>query len=79
LLSYIPAAEPVKTAPGSAWDPSVSMAGVFVPGLSPRRLTVDGGLAAASWARQTRVYYFQGKDLVVSVQNVTGWEKPKVL
>ncbi|GJN74354.1 hypothetical protein PLICBS_008445 [Purpureocillium lilacinum] len=101
-------AEPVKTAPGSAWDPSVSMAGVFVPGLSPRRLfyaqpsngtmvayykpgadfrsstdpnwgTVDGGLAAAAWARQTRVYYFQGKDLVVSVQNVTGWEKPKVL
>ncbi|UNI20067.1 hypothetical protein JDV02_006193 [Purpureocillium takamizusanense] len=105
-------AQPVKTAPGSSWDPSVSMAGVFVPGLSPRRLfyarpsrgtmvayykpvddagadfrsssdpdwgTVDGGLAAAAWARQTRVYYFQGRDLVVSAQNGTRWQKPKVL
>ncbi|KAJ6441961.1 LOW QUALITY PROTEIN: Central kinetochore subunit CHL4 [Purpureocillium lavendulum] len=98
-------ASPVKTAPGSAWDPSVSMAGVWVPTLTPRRLfyarpangtmvayfkppgsdfrtssdpnwgTVDGGLAAAAWSRQTRVYYFQGDRLVVSAQNVTGWDK----
>ncbi|KAL3960117.1 hypothetical protein ACCO45_005234 [Purpureocillium lilacinum] len=102
------ARNPSRRPPARRGDPSVSMAGVFVPGLSPRRLfyaqpsngtmvayykpgadfrsstdpnwgTVDGGLAAAAWARQTRVYYFQGKDLVVSVQNVTGWEKPKVL
>lgn len=55
------------------WQPTDADAGNFSINHNDNWGTVQGGFAAAAWADQVRMYYFNDGNLVVSAQDINVW------